>query len=446
MTSPALPTAPPLPAILQCATDLATALGKVGEAQAVFLTTDEKKAALQQLVAVEAQVHELLLRVMAAAGDVVEETGSHDIAAWLAATSRVRISEARHDQKLAAALDDRYPAIAEAMRSGAVNTTQAHVITGCLDTLVTYAEVDAETLARAEEHLVAQAAHYGPRPLAKLAQHVLDVIAPEIADEADARRLATLEADAATKSRLSLRRQGDGTTRVSGLLPDVVATRLATYLEAFTNPRIAGHDDPERPAGPETSGTPDILTRLPYPKKLGQAFGQFLETIDPRRLPLHGGDATTLIVTMTLDQLRADLATADILGAGAIPGSSDPASWTGGDQITAAQARRLACNAGIVPAVLGSKSEILDLGRTARLFSRAQHRAMALRDRTCRAEGCDRPARWCEAHHLRLWSEGGSTDIDDGALLCAEDHHRIHDPDYGYDLLPNGDIRFHRRS
>jgi len=60
-----------------------------------------------------------------------------------------------------------------------------------------------------------------------------------------------------------------------------------------------------------------------------------------------------------------------------------------GQTITAGQVRRLACTAGIVPVVLGARSEVLDLGRTRRLFSPAQRKALAIRDRTCRAEGWD---------------------------------------------------------
>ena len=63
------------------------------------------------------------------------------------------------------------------------------------------------------------------------------MIAPEIAEQAEATRLADLEAHAADRTRMTVRRHGDGTTRISALVPDAVATRLATYLEAFTNPR-----------------------------------------------------------------------------------------------------------------------------------------------------------------------------------------------------------------
>ena len=132
----------------------------------------------------------------------------------------------------------------------------------------------------------------------------------------------------------ALRRVGDGTTRITGLLPDAAATRLATYLEAFTNPR----KDPEG-RGPVLTQAGDPLDRLPYPRRLGEAFLHLLEVVDPKRLPVHGGDATTLLVTMTLDQLRTELATAEVIGASHVPGDDD------GCYLTAAEARRLACNA-----------------------------------------------------------------------------------------------------
>jgi len=477
LTAPPTGSAPgsagPMPAILQCAANLGIELEKVRDAQPIFLSTSEKATALQALIAVESQVQELRLRVMAASGDLADETGSHDVAAWLANATRVRVKEARREQKLATALDRRFPAVAAGMRDGAVNAAQAHVITHTLDELNSHGDISDEILAQAEEHLVDEAAHFGPRPLARLARHILDVLAPEVAEAADARRLAALEADAETKTRLNLRRVGDGTTRISGLIPDASATRLVGYLEAFTNPRLAdsavdttangtadstseGEADSatgDTAAGGSGStsdaaptGTSDLTGRMPMPKKLGRAFVQFLEAIDPRRLPIHGGDATTLVVTIDLERLRKDLGTADLLGTSFIPDTGDPATWTCGDRITASQARRLACNAQIIPAVLGSDGEILDLGRSTRLFTKAQRRALLLRDKTCRAEGCERPGRWCEAHHADPWSSGGPTDLANAVLLCSADHHRAHDPDYETTRLPNGDLRFHRRT
>ena len=115
--------------------------------------------------------------------------------------------------------------------------------------------------------------------------------------------------------------------------------------------------------------------------------------------------------------------------------------------ISAAAVRRLACTANIIPAVLGGKSEILDLGRSRRLFSRAQRKALRLKHKRCRARGCRVKAAWTEAHHLRRpWSQGGSTDLDDGTLLCCFHHHRAHDPRYETQVDADGDVTFHRRT
>jgi hypothetical protein len=118
-----------------------------------------------------------------------------------------------------------------------------------------------------------------------------------------------------------------------------------------------------------------------------------------------------------------------------------------GETITAGEARRMACTAGILPVVLGGNSELLDLGRTRRLFSPAQRKALAIRDRRCRTEGRDIPAAWCAAHHAENpWTRDGRTDLNDGVLLCSFHHHRAHDTRYDTSRLPNGDIRYTRRT
>ncbi len=383
------------------------------------------------LVRAEAQLVELRLRVLADAGDLAEQTAARDAAGWLAQTTRTRFADARADLRLATALERELPVLGAAMREGDATLAQAHVIHRAVTALP--ASVDPDTVARAEAHLVAQAAVFGPKELARLGRRILDVVAPEVAEAAEARRLAELEAHAAEKTRLTMRRLGDGTTRISGRVPDACATRLATFLEAIANPRTPN-------GSVETADTGDPFTRLPYPKRLGQALCRFLESLDPTRLPVHGGDATTLIVTIPLASLRTELATADLLGGGLVPG--DEAT---GDLITAAQARRLACTAKILPAVLGGDSIPLDLGRARRLFSPAQRKALLIRDTTCRAEGCEVPGTWCDAHHTDPWSTGGPTDLTNGVLLCNHHHHRAHDNTYRNDRLPNGDLRFHRR-
>ncbi|HEX5878942.1 MAG TPA: DUF222 domain-containing protein, partial [Actinomycetota bacterium] len=210
-----------------------------------------------------------------------------------------------------------------------------------------------------------------------------------------------------------------GTTDLRIRISDAAAGRLFTYLEAFTSPR-------RTPANGES-----VTDRRPYDQQLGHAFTAFLESVDPHRMPLHGGDATTVIITLDLQALLSGIGVALV-----------------GDQpITAAEARRLACTAHLIPAVLGGDSEVLDLGRKRRLFSPAQRKAMAVRDVHCRAEGCEIPAAWCEAHHAGVpWAAGGATDLADGLLLCSWHHHRAHDPRYNPHRQPGGDLTFHRRT
>ena len=422
--------------IVAAATDVRASLKAVADANPTFMSVDDKAVALRELVAAESQLAELRLRIMGDAGDLAEQTAAKDAAGWLAHHTRTRFADARADLALAAALDRERPALAAAMREGAVTLAQAHVIHRALGALPTSLPevVDAETVCRAEAHLVEQAGEFGPRELGRIGRRILDVVAPDVAEAAEAARLADLEAGAAQKTRLTLRRLGDGTTRISGRISDHVATRLATYLEAYANPRGAEKSK----AGTKKAG--DAVARLAYPRRMGEAFAQFLEAADPSRMPLHGGDATTVVVTVPLASLQAEVAAADLIGGGLVPGDD-----LTGDRLSAAQARRLACTAKILPVVLGGDSLPLDLGRTRRLFNAPQRKAMLIRDRTCRAEGCDVPGTWCEAHHLHPWHAGGRTDIADGALLCSHHHHRVHDDAFRTERLANGDFRFHPR-
>jgi len=402
------------------------ALKSVADVNPTFMDTTDKAAALSELVRLESRVAELRLRILTDADDLAVESASRDAAAWLAHHTHTRGADARADLRLGQALDRRYAGLAVAMREGRVNHAQAQVIARALDALPD--EIPADTVASAEEALVGYAADFGPRPLARLGARILEVVAPDLADQAEGRRLAALEENAARATRLTMRRLGDGTTRLSAIIPDATASRLATYLDAFTNPRQT-----KTPDG-------DPVARLPHPRKLGDAFCQLLEAVDPARLPLHAGDATTIVITIPLHTLRAELGTGDLLAGATIPGPDT------GDGLSAGQVRRLACTAHLIPAVLGSTSEVLDLGRSQRLFSRKQRKALLVRDRTCRAEGCDIPGTWCEAHHWHPWTTGGNTDLNDGLLLCSHHHHRAHETTHRAERLPSGDVRFHRRT
>lgn len=123
------------------------------------------------------------------------------------------------------------------------------------------------------------------------------------------------------------------------------------------------------------------------------------------------GVSTTVVVRIGLEELRA--------GTGL--GESDNLATP----LSAGAIRTIAADAEIIPAVMGGDSEVLDLGRARRLFTRAQRLALVERDGGCAM--CHAPPSYCEAHHIRWWDRHlGSTDLTHGVLLCTACHHRVH--------------------
>jgi hypothetical protein len=112
---------------------------------------------------------------------------------------------------------------------------------------------------------------------------------------------------------------------------------------------------------------------------------------------------------------------------GSIADTDAPAVTGRGATVPASVVRRLLHDAHLQP-VLTSGSEILDLGRSHRLASRAQWTALLVRDGGCRVDGCRIPAAWCDVDHLVAWADGGATDLDDLALLCSFHHAERHRP------------------
>ena len=187
---------------------------------------------------------------------------------------------------------------------------QGHAIVAALEELACGRDlVDApakewaEVLVRAGAHLVAQAADFGPRELRRLGERLLEVVAPQWAEELERRQLDAAERAARRRTTLGVRHLGDGTTLVKARVPEAVALRLTTMLESFTNPRKENG---------EAGAADGDGRRLPHERRLGEAFCSLMEALDPARLPLHGGDATTLVITMDLATLTAGIGTATL--------------------------------------------------------------------------------------------------------------------------------------
>jgi hypothetical protein len=95
--------------------------------------------------------------------------------------------------------------------------------------------------------------------------------------------------------------------------------------------------------------------------------------------------------------------------------------------VPAAAAEQHICDSGIVPVTVDACGNPLDVGREQRLFTPKQRIGLAVRDGGCRWHDCDRPASYCEAHHIDEWAKDrGRTDIDRGILLCRYHHMTLH--------------------
>jgi hypothetical protein len=256
------------------------------------------------------------------------------------------------------------------------------------------------------------------------------VIDHELADRHQAILLGRETRTAEAETFFALHDNGDGSFSGRFRIPELHGHLLTQALDRLTAPRRLTRDRAGRPTVDESAPGHDHGANL-YETR-GSALCELIEHLPTTGWSGHGGNGCEVLVTIDLDALLSGL------------GSAGPDT---GIAITAGHARRLACDAGLLPAVLGGSSTPLDLGRSRRLHSRSQRRALALTHHTCAVAGCTRPFAWCEIHHHRLsWSSGGSTDLDNGLPLCGHHHRRAHDTSFDLRRRTDGDWAFHRRT
>lgn len=109
----------------------------------------------------------------------------------------------------------------------------------------------------------------------------------------------------------------------------------------------------------------------------------------------------------------------------------------GGERLSPSSAASILCDAVMHRTVVDPTGAILDYGRATRTISAPLWAALVVRDEGCRFPGCDRESRWCEAHHVVWFSQGGETALDNLALLCSRHHHKLHEPGWRAKLLPD---------
>ncbi len=127
-----------------------------------------------------------------------------------------------------------------------------------------------------------------------------------------------------------------------------------------------------------------------------------------------------------------------LIGLDALRGQTDEMGLTdAGTELSAEMVRRLACDAEIIPMILGGPGGSADVGRARRTVPLRLRRLLIARDRHCRWPGCGEPPSRCDAHHIIHWLNRGPTDLDNLVLLCHRHHHHLHK--HGLKMVPQPD-------
>jgi hypothetical protein len=283
------------------------------------------------------------------------------------------------------ALADRMPVTAKAFEAGDLGLDHATVIQQATRDLD-----DAELALELEGFLAQQAGPLTPRQLRVVAEELLAAAAPDESAGEAARKHAA--------QHLNLSETLDGRWRLDGWLDAEAGMIVSKAIAAFTRK-------------PDPDG--DVLTESVGSRR-AEALLQLARHATAHAESCHGegGGRHTIIVGLSHQALLDGLGTA---------GTPD------GQRLPAAAARRMACDAAIIPAVYGTDSEVLDFGRRTRTIATGLRHFLAARDGGCTWPGCDRPPSHTEAHHRKHWINGGETNPEHLDLLCPHHHHKIHE-------------------
>ncbi|WP_344025627.1 HNH endonuclease signature motif containing protein, partial [Kribbella jejuensis] len=378
-------------------------------------------------------LEEIRLQLIARIEDTgyAQEVGARDAVELVSKRYRRDRAEVWRDVRLAKALP-KYTAVATALADGIelpepddndadgtarqgvrpMRTAQAAAIVSELERV--RSRVPVEHLDVVEEQFVGLALHMSPAELRSAAREVCDLLdsdGPEPEEQiAAARESLTLTA-------------ADRGVKFKGFLANENAELLRAIVHAGARPHKTpdGEQDPRSRDKRQADALSTALSvaaaawdtntaATPPPTDDAMAAPTadgWANAADPQAsrrgecVPGYGAKAN-ITVTIDLDDLKT--ATADAIG---------QTVYSNG--LSAAAIRRLACDAGIIPIVLGSNSEPLDVGRCERLVTRPIRRALNARDRGCIV--CGAPPIMCDAHHLIHWLDGGTTAITNLALL-----------------------------
>ncbi|WP_036319814.1 HNH endonuclease [Microbacterium sp. B24] len=304
-----------------------------------------------------------------------------------------------------------HPHVAAAVAAGALSMTAASAIITLLDKLSL--RVDSARRDAAERDLCQRAPGLRADELTRLLAHAEAELDP------DGLAAAHEEHRSARALRVQER---DGMLHLTGVFDVATAAPIKTVLDAMVT-RVLQNNE-HAPRHEHGGGDDPVAGALRDERTVPQMRADALHELCAHALGCEQVPTvatTTVVVRMTLDQLESGCGVARIDGFDA--------------SLPAAEVRRLAADLQVIPCVLGGDSEILDWGRTRRLFSPAQKLALAERDGGCAF--CGAPPAWTHGHHIAWWNrDAGPTDLDNGVLLCTGCHHRIHSD--GWEIRVDG--------
>lgn len=316
---------------------------------------------------------------------------------------------------------DLFGPVAAGLRDGWLSSAKTLAITRAIDALPSTCD-----RARAVQVMLDEAKRLNASELTKAGKHLLSVIDPERDDRRMERELEREDRAAHLHRFLSVTEDHAGGAWIRGRCAAEDAALIKTTLMSLAAPV------PTAPCDSGTCRVPGCSHDGRDPRDHGARLLDALSEACRRTqtadlLPHQHGAPPRLTLLINHDDLVAGL------GVGVTEE---------GSEIPASAVRRLCCDAEVIPAVLGSRSEVLDVGRLSRLVTPAIWKALVARDRHCRFTGCRRPPLMCHAHHVRHWVDGGLTSLDNLLLLCGHHHRLVHAGPWQVELDPAGDAVF----
>lgn len=343
-----------------------------------------------------------LLTAEAERSQASEKAAGTPLANWLGTTEVVSRKEATREVFQARALAD-HRGVGLAASHGRINSGQARAIGRVLDDIAP--RLDATQKGQAEELMVELAGRLDADQLAKAAPQVLRQVVPDTAEESLETRLQR-QAEAAHRNRSLRFFHSEGSIHFEGSLPQVEGERFISLINSHREKLRRSAIEARDPMMEHSTGE----------QRRADALVALLTEAGAAK-PEAGRGTARVLVTLSYDNLRARAAGAGLIGAG--------------DPLAAGDLRRLCCDAELIPVVLGTSSEPLDVGATHRLATRALRDALAVRDRGCAFPGCDERPQLCEAHHIKPWWDGGASALSNLVLLCHRHHAEIEPHKHG---------------